>query len=342
MNHRNIEALANRKTDHLNLAQKSQLDVATQDKRFFYEPLFSAHPSINDDQLRTSFLGKQMKAPIWVSSMTGGSGEAGPINKILAKICSEYGLGFGLGSCRSLLDSDEFFEDFNLRSTLGDLPFLANIGIAQLEQLVRENKTQKLDDLVDRLQADGLIIHVNPLQEYFQPEGDRFTLAPLETITKFLEVTKSKIVVKEVGQGMGPKSLEALMSLPISAIEFGAYGGTNFSYLEQQRDVTSGNNEGLGLATVGHTCDEMVVMLNRIIAQKENVKEHIPEIIISGGVKSFLDGYYLMQKCDAQSVYGQAKGFLEHAFKGEDALRAYVENQILGLKMAYSYLKIRD
>ena len=93
MNHRNIEALANRKTDHLNLAQKSQLDVTTQDKRFFYEPLFSAHPSINDDQLRTSFLGKQMKAPIWVSSMTGGSGEAGPINKILAKICSEYGLG---------------------------------------------------------------------------------------------------------------------------------------------------------------------------------------------------------------------------------------------------------
>ena len=78
-----------------------------------------------------------------------------------------------------------------------DLPFYANIGIAQLENLMCNNKHQALDNLVDKLQADGIIIHVNPLQEWLQPEGDKITQAPIITIQQFLEKTNLKIIVKE-------------------------------------------------------------------------------------------------------------------------------------------------
>ncbi|MCP4913019.1 MAG: type 2 isopentenyl-diphosphate Delta-isomerase [Oligoflexia bacterium] len=344
--HKSDNQLSNRKTDHLLLAQKSQTLALTNDDRFYYEPLFKGHPEYSNVDLSTTFLGKKVNAPIWVSSMTGGSGEAGPINKVLAKVCREFGLGFALGSCRSLLEGDEYFEDFNLRSILGDeLPFLANIGIAQLDELLEKNESDKLNQMVERLKADGLIIHVNPLQEFFQPEGDRFKRSPLEIINDFLAKTTHKIMVKEVGQGMGPRSLKALLEMPISAIEFGAYGGTNFSFLEMQRSLSNGNDDishpHAGLANVGHTSDEMVIMLNRIISEIGGDGRDLPEIIISGGIKNYLDGFYLTQKCQLPCLYGQAKGFLEYAFLGEQALRDYVESQIMGLKMAHSFLSIK-
>lgn len=116
------------------------------------------------------------------------------------------------------------------RKIIGDeLPFYANIGIAQLETLLKDNEAYKIDQLVDKLQADGIIIHVNPLQEWLQPEGDKITEAPIKTIQQFLEKTKQKVIVKEVGQGFGKESLRALVQLPIEAIEFAAHGGTNFS-----------------------------------------------------------------------------------------------------------------
>ena len=89
----------------------------------------------------------------------------------------------GLGSCRSLLTSDEHLADFAVRPLLGpDLPLYANLGIAQLEVLIKQGDLHLIDSLIQRLDADGLIIHVNPLQEWFQPEGDRFEQPPLRTI----------------------------------------------------------------------------------------------------------------------------------------------------------------
>src|SRR5690606_18585640 len=118
--------------------------------------------------------------------------------------------------------------DFDWRQTIGsELPFYANLGIAQIEVLLEERAIERVHALVERLGADGLIIHVNPLQEWFQPEGDRLRVSPLETIQRFLEIAPYPVIVKEVGQGMGPASLRALLTLPLAAVEFGAFGGTN-------------------------------------------------------------------------------------------------------------------
>ncbi len=223
---------ASRKRDHIDLAFQSQITAQEMDRRFSYEPMLAAHPRPGSLP-PLSFLGKSLRAPMWVSSMTGGTEWARIINHNLARVCREFGMGMGLGSCRSLLHDDLSLDDFNVRPVIGDdLPLYANLGIAQVEQLIQKNALHKVDELVDKLSADGLIIHVNPLQEWLQPEGDRFPRAPLHTISDFLEKRDISVIVKEVGQGMGYESLKALLQLPIQALDFAASGGTNFALLE--------------------------------------------------------------------------------------------------------------
>jgi isopentenyl-diphosphate Delta-isomerase len=327
-----------RKKDHIDLAFKSRTDLFALDKRFYYEPILAGH-AIDNTAIATTFLGKKMLAPLWVSSMTGGTKIAAIINKNLARACKEFGLGMGLGSCRSLLHSDEFFEDFNLRKYIGDQPLYANLGIAQVEQLIHTNKLHLIAQMVDKLQADGLIIHVNPLQEWLQPEGDRYFTSPLEIIEKTLASLKIKIIVKEVGHGMGPKSLEALISLPIEAVEFAAFGGTNFSKIELYRDTQEKNDWFDSVAHVGHSADEMVDFVNAIATG--NTEVNCKNIIISGGIKNFLDGYHLIKKCKLNSVYGQASEFLKYAMADYGELQNFVKNQIEGLALANQLLTIK-
>lgn len=325
-----------RKLDHIDMAVEAQISAVLKDKRFNYEPVFEAHPSKGQGPSPKQFLGKTLKAPLWISSMTGGTGPARHINQNLAKGVGEFGLSMGLGSCRPLLESDEFFEDFNLRPLLGNQPFYANLGIAQIEQVLLNDQWSKVERLVEKLKADGLIIHLNPMQEWFQPEGDRLTLSPLETIDRALEKNSFPIIVKEVGQGMGPKSLEALMLRNLEAIEFGAFGGTNFSRLEQLRQ-TEGKTGFKEMALVGHTAEEMVGYVNQIIRSKPSLVK-CENFIISGGVQNALQGYHLMNQCAGHSVYGQAKAMLLAA-KGEyEDFSKFLNTQLEGLAMAERYL----
>lgn len=323
-----------RKKDHIDLAIQAQVSRAHLDGRFYYEPLLSNHPVSTNDSLK--FFGKTLRAPLWVSSMTGGTGEARHINQNLARVCREFGLGMGLGSCRVLLDenaeSKKYFPDFDLRPILGnELPFFANLGIAQVEQLIEKKETQKITNLLGDLSADGLMVHVNPLQEWFQPEGDRLKFSPLETLTKLCELIKTQIVVKEVGQGMGPKSLKALLELPIAGIELAGFGGTNFTRIEQVRS----KNTNTAFSQVGHTPAEMVMFLNDLASVNSAFKQK--QIIISGGIENCLDGFFLRENLTFPSVIGQAKNFLIHAENYED-LKKYTAEEIVGLAMAKAYL----
>lgn len=329
--------LLDRKSDHIELAFKSQTDKSTIDSRFYYEPMLSGHESVLPEY---AFDGKKMGAPIWVSSMTGGTEKAHKINHNLASACAEFGMGMGLGSCRPLLDSNDRFDDFNLRPLIGDnLPFYANLGIAQLEHLLTDGKQQEIIDLVNRLEADGLIVHVNPMQEWLQPEGDRFVKTPLQIIDELLDKTQLKLIVKEVGQGFGPASMKELLKRPLVAVDFAAHGGTNFALLEMLRASESSLENYAGLAKIGHDANEMVEMANRIF--EEDYEINTNQLIISGGVKNFLDGYYLINKSKLNAVYGQASALLRHAQGHYDKLVEYLTSQINGLKVANSYLRIK-
>lgn len=326
--------MADRKHDHIGLAFESQTGILQNDKRFVYEPMLNAHPDKLED---VAFMEGNLKTPLWASSMTGGTALARKINENIARVCKDFGMGMGLGSCRIILEDDTYFEDFNVRKFIGDQPLFANLGIAQAEKLLKSDNLESIHKLIDKLKADGLIIHVNPLQEIFQPEGNEIMQAPIETIEELFFKLQLPIIVKEVGQGFGPESIKRLMHIPLEAIEFGAFGGTNFSLLEMKR----GNEDHYKIfepfAFVGQTAEQMVEHINEIVATSEM---NCRQVIISGGIKNFLDGYYLMKKCSLPSVYGQASSILKYAKESYEDLFHFIEAQVKGLSLAQAYLRI--
>ena len=327
---------SDRKLEHIQLALESQTKLSEQDLRFNYEPLLAAHPENTD--LSIDFLGKKLQTPIWVSSMTGGTGVARTINGNIARACREFGMGMGLGSCRKILFNKTDWADFDFRDEIGDQPFWANLGVAQVEELLASKNIRAIIDLVGELRADGLIVHVNPLQEWFQPEGNRLKQSPLQTIQQLLDQISLKVIVKEVGQGFGPESLRELLALPIETIEFGAYGGTNFSKLEMLRDDQQKLEASLPFAFVGQSAGQMVDSVNQIL--KENPNPACRQLIISGGIQNALDGYYLTSKSQLPSVFGMASAVLKHASESYESLQNFLQNQIQVLNLAKTYLKI--
>jgi len=348
---------ASRKEDHIELAFRSQVDALALDDRFDYEPMLAAHPTPGSLPA-FSFGEKTMRAPLWVSSMTGGTEKAYVINQNLAQACAEFGLGMGLGSCRPLLYGYERLKDFDIRPVAGDtVPLYANLGVAQIEVLLEEGRTIELQQLVDALRADGLIIHVNPLQEAMQPEGDHFRMPPIETVKAVLKALPAlPVIVKEVGQGMGPQSLAQLLELPLLAIDTAANGGTNFSKLELFRGDELRRQAYTPVVRLGHSAAEMVDTINELISgarlrELESADDistmartqvQASSLIISGGVKSFLDGYYLTEKSELPAVYGQASAFLQYAREDYATLKRYVATQIRGLELARAYLRPRS
>jgi len=330
-----------RKKDHIELAFKSRVGAAVLDGRFDYEPLLAAHPEPGSWP-PFQFLGHRLRTPMWVSSMTGGTALAGTINHNLARLCGEFGMGMGLGSCRQLLHSREHLADFDVRDTLGpDLPLYANLGVAQVERLLEQNEAaERIPELLAMLRADGLIVHVNPLQEAMQPEGDRFRQSPLATVEAVLQLLDIKVIVKEVGQGMGPASLRALLQLPLEAIEFAAAGGTNFAKLELLRSDPDKQAIFEKIAAVGHSAAEMLGFVNAACAELGD-RCRVRHLIISGGVEDFLDGFFLLKKSTLPAVYGQASAFLRHARGDYAALQAYAAAQVRGLELAEAYLRVR-
>lgn len=316
-----------RKKDHIELAKKAQTNINRLDDRFYYEPLFS---SLSENNIpETNFAGKTLKYPVWISSITGGTALAKTINSNLAKLAGKYKLGMALGSCRCLLDSDNCLDDLNVRKYIGNQALYANLGIAQIEQLIENGQINKVNLMLQKINADGLFIHINPLQEIFQPEGDRYKKPAIETLKIFLDKIDFPVFVKEVGQGFGPKSLKALAKLNIQGIELASYGGTNFAKLELQR---TGNNSPM--AYVGNSLDEMIEILN-------NLDEKLPEIIVSGGIRNSLDGYYYIKKLKTKAVYGQAFAFLEKATGSFETLEKYFLEQMQTLNCAYSFLELK-
>lgn len=321
------------------MAFHSRVELAQLDARFYYEPLLSAHPSENAVIPRV-FLGKTFRFPLWVSSMTGGTKEAGTINRNLARAANEFGFGMGLGSCRIILEDDTYLKDFQLRPIIGDeQAFYANLGIAQVARLLEDGKADLMQALVNKLDADGLIIHVNPLQEWLQPEGDRISEAPLVTIQKAMDHFRGKIIVKEVGQGMGPASIRKLLELPLAGIELAANGGTNFALLELLRADEAKQAAFKAIPQLGHHAEEMLDWCNQLFDPNTSLCR---DLIISGGVQDFLDGYYFTEKSKMNAVYGQASALLKYAREDYEKLQHYLTEQVRGFGLAQSYLRLRE
>ncbi len=285
----------------------------------------NALPEINlaDVDTSTVFLGKQLKYPLLVSSMTGGYSEALRINRTLAEVCQEYGIAMGVGSQRQALESSKYHRTFSIaRKSAPSIPIFGNIGAVEVASMKDESPALKLVELI---QADALAIHLNPLQEFLQPEGNtsfRGVFAGIERLVKRLPVP---VIVKEIGAGLSGKVIRTLWNIGVRYIDVAGAGGTSWAGVEVLRRKKVEPLTAFwdwGIPTV------------RAIREAAQYKAEAPyTLIASGGITSGLD----VAKCIAlgADIVGVARPALQALSKnGKKGLRKLLDRWILELRGA--------
>lgn len=292
-----------RKADHIkiNLEQdvRSALTTGLENYRFVHEAL----PELDLNRLDTTLrlFGKQLAAPILISSMTGGTAEAGTLNLRLAEAAQEMNVAMGVGSQRAAIENPEQTKTFQVRRAAPDILLFANLGAVQLNY---EYTVDHCRRAVDMIQADAFILHLNPLQEAVQDGGDvNFDglAKKIEEVCKQIEVP---VIAKEVGWGISERTAKLLADCGVRAIDVAGAGGTSWSQVEMYRAPDEFTRQ-LAAAFVGWgipTSDSIL-----------NVKKAVPEMTVfaSGGLKDGLD----IAKCLAlgATLGGMASPFLKAA-----------------------------
>jgi isopentenyl-diphosphate delta-isomerase len=227
---------SSRKKDHVDLCVGS--DVSFRRKRTGleeYELEHDALPELDLAEVDTSveFLGRHCSMPLLISSMTGGYDEAERINRKLGEVCQTIGIPMGIGSQRQALQNGRYIESFRAaRRAAPSVPIFGNLGGAEI---AREAAIDDIRRLVDMIEADAFAIHLNPLQELMQPEGNpsfRGVLAGIERLARELEVP---LIVKEVGAGLSAGVVGRLIDAGVRHIDVAGAGGTSWSGVELMR-----------------------------------------------------------------------------------------------------------
>jgi isopentenyl-diphosphate delta-isomerase len=221
-----------------------------------------------DTSTATTLLGRQLAAPLVISAMTGGTGAAAQVNDDLARAAAEHGVAMVLGSGRALLDDPSLLPTY-----VGDARpplLLANLGAGQLDP-------ERAARLVDVLGADGLSVHLNPIQEAVQPEGEPAFAGVAERIAEVVAaLAPLPVVVKEVGFGMDAQDVAQLRDAGVAAVDVAGAGGTNWALVEGRRDTAAG-------AVAGAFADWGVPTAQAVVAAVD-VAPDLP-VIASGGVQ---------------------------------------------------------
>jgi isopentenyl-diphosphate delta-isomerase len=199
-----------------------------------YRFIHRALPEIDlaDVDTSTELFGRTLAAPILISCMTGGTGEARALNRVLARVAQRMHLAMGLGSGRALLERPELLDTFDVRPIAPDVLLFANLGAVQLAKGYDADDCRRL---VEVLHADALVLHLNALQEAVQPEGDTSFGGLLARIADVCEQLDVPVVAKEVGWGIAPDLVRALLDVGVAAVDVAGAGGTSWSEVEQYR-----------------------------------------------------------------------------------------------------------
>lgn len=224
-----------RKRDHLKLAQDEALNFSVSSGFDHWRFIHNALPEIDLDEVDTSteFLNKKLRVPLLISSMSGGVQESLKLNSNLAEAAEHVGCGLALGSIRPALENHRVRDSFLVaREKAPSAVILANLGIAQV---IETRSLDKLVSFCDDLKADALIIHLNPLQEAFQPEGDTQFRGALAAIKRFINEFPLPIIIKEVGQGLSLDLIHRLESIGVNMIDIAGAGGSNWISIERER-----------------------------------------------------------------------------------------------------------
>jgi len=224
-----------RKADHIRICLEEDVafrSLSTGFERYRFEHCALPEFDLASVDLATHLLGKPLKVPLLISSMTGGTAEAEGLNRRLAQAAQQAGVAMGLGSLRAALEDPSLLSTYQVRDVAPDILLLANLGAVQLNYGYTVDHCRRAVEMVE---ADGLILHLNPLQEALQPEGqtDFSDLLPkIEAVCRALEVP---VVVKEVGWGISARVARRLADAGVAALDVAGAGGTSWSQVELYR-----------------------------------------------------------------------------------------------------------
>ncbi|SDT28635.1 isopentenyl-diphosphate delta-isomerase [Paenibacillaceae bacterium GAS479] len=224
-----------RKAEHIRICLEEQVGSSIGGSGFErYRFEHEALPELNwkEVDLSASWLGRRLKAPLLVSSMTGGTDEAGRINRGLAEAAQKRGWAIGLGSMRAVWEKPELAASFQIRREAPDVPIIANVGAVQLNYGLNAEACRRLVELAE---ADALVLHLNALQEVFQPEGDINFRHLLRLIEEVCRKSGVPVGVKEVGWGISASTAAKLADAGAAFIDCAGAGGTSWSQVEKFR-----------------------------------------------------------------------------------------------------------
>ncbi len=228
-----MSELEARKRSHLALCATEDVEHHTGTLLDDVHLLHDALPELAIDEidLATELLGRRLEAPILISGMSGGTEEAGRLNRALAGAAQKFGLGMGVGSQRAMLLDPATADTYRVRDVAPDILLLANLGAVQ----ARDAGPARVAALVESIGADALCIHLNAAQELVQDEGDRDFRGCTAAIAELVAELAIPVVVKETGCGLGPRTLERLREAGVQWVDVSGAGGTSWTAVEALR-----------------------------------------------------------------------------------------------------------
>ena len=320
-----IGHLVSRKDDHLDIvldAHRARNVVDAGFSDYTFEHCALPELMLDDIDLGMSLFGRTLRAPLLISSMTGGARRAADINRHLAEAANALGIALAVGSQRVALQTESTFGlTSELRTLAPDVPILANLGAAQLVQ----EGTALARRAIEMIEADALIIHLNPLQEAVQVGGDRDWRGVLEAIRQLVSELHVPVVIKEVGAGLSGRVASALMDAGVSAVDVAGAGGTSWAAVEGERAL-SPSDRAVAMAFAGWGIPTARAVID--------VRAAVPDalVIASGGIRNGIDAAKAIRL--GADMVGQAASVLASAVESTDAVIAHFEVVIRQLRIA--------
>lgn len=273
--------IQNRKKDHIDLTLTDESQYRRSNGFDEFQFLHNALPELDLAEISTSakLLGKSFSMPLFISSMTGGVAEAGPVNAIIAEVCEELNIPFGVGSQRAMLEDKSLKKTFSVVREKAPNAFIcANIGGVQL---IGGLPLDAIKALKEAIRANAIIVHLNPLQELMQPEGDRNFRGVLSGIEQLVKDCGLPVIVKETGAGISAHTARRLLNVGVKVIDIAGAGGTSWAKVENLRPSNK---------TANHQFNEWGIPAATALQEVASLQwERGFELIASGGIRSAFD-----------------------------------------------------
>jgi isopentenyl-diphosphate delta-isomerase len=317
------DEIEKRKKEHLKIAVSSASqtgDNGLSKYRFTHNAL--PEMDYNKIDIQVYFLTKKVLLPIFISCMTGEILEGGKLNKNLASAAQKYNIPFGVGSQRAAIEHPELAKFYEVRKYAPDIPILANIGLVQLNYGLGLSEFKKC---VDMIQADALVVHINPIQEAIQPEGNRNFENLLPKLEKVVKGLKTPVIAKEVGCGLSYDVVKRLYNIGIKMFDTASWGGTSWPKVEGLR----GNSD----KSLGELFGEWgIPTAESIVACSEfRVKHKDITVLASGGIRNGVE----IAKCLSlgADLVGIASPFAKAGLISQEEVEKLIEKYATELKI---------